>query len=70
MSLLTDQDRFWFLQELDESEDVDVTGWEAKFIETQLRFYADRPDDVPEGSFTPAQRNVIKRLHDSYGALL
>lgn len=74
MSLLinTDQERFVFLQELDEHPDIDVTDWEARFIESQLQRGVAAGDEynLPRNFFTMAQRRVIQRMHDSYGALL
>lgn len=52
----TDKERADFLSQLDESIDVDVTDWEADFINSNLG--AD--------SFTDGQRTVIDRLIDKY----
>lgn len=46
-----------FLKKLDES-DVEVTGWEAQFIESNLK----------ATSFTPKQREVVDNLIDRYGS--
>lgn len=56
----SDEERFWFLQELDES-DIDVSKWEADFIESQLQ--------RGEGCrFTEPQRNSIDQMVSRYGS--
>jgi hypothetical protein len=46
-----------FLVSLDEDEELDVTPWEAEFVESNL----DRQ------SFSPKQRIVIRKLNEKYG---
>ena len=46
-----------FLEALDNSDDIEVTNWEAGFIE----------DNLGVDSFTPAQKTVIGRMIEKYG---
>lgn len=54
-----DQELRDFLKALDES-DINVTDWEAKFIEGNL----------DNDFFSPKQREVVTRLIDKYGVRL
>ena len=68
MSLLTtDLERINFLEELDNA-DFEVTGWEAAFIDTQLRTFPRDREHMEEGVvlFSEAQRKVIDRMLNSY----
>lgn len=51
-----------WLQELDESEDVTVTSWEANFIESVL--YGEY-----HGPLSEKQKAVIYKMQDRYGDL-
>ena len=56
MPALTDSDRVRFLHDLDKSERVEVTDWEAKFIESNL----------DQEMFSPKQREIIDRMMRQY----
>ena len=53
---MTDQTRADFLEALDLSDAVEVSEWEAQFIESNLGRTA----------FTDKQREVIDRMHRKY----
>lgn len=54
----TDQECQNFLRALDDAADrIEVTGWEARFIE----------DNLDTWHFTPGRRRVIADLNDKYG---
>ena len=53
---MTDQTRADFLEALDLSDAVEVSEWEAQFIESNLGHTA----------FTVKQREVIDRMHRKY----
>ena len=57
----SDKDRYEFLCHLDERTEVEVTDWEADFIESVCDGYNQYH------SFTDKQRNVIDKLADKYG---
>lgn len=61
MTELTDNERLEFLRDLDNREDVDVSSYEASFIESALR---KRPGCA---SFSEKQRGVIDRMMEQYG---
>lgn len=46
-----------FLVSLDEDQELEVTPWEAEFIGNNLT----------RASFSPKQRNVIRKLNEKYG---
>jgi hypothetical protein len=52
MSVITDSKRREFLDALDASDDIDVSDWEAKFLDSTLF----------DTSFTDAQRDAIDRM--------
>lgn len=52
----TDRDRYDFLKKLGKAADIDVTDWEAKFIE----------DNVEVPVYTRAQRETIDRMIAKY----
>jgi hypothetical protein len=56
MQALTDADRVWFLKDLDNSAWVEVSDWEANFIESNL----------DETRFTPNQRKIIDQMIQKY----
>lgn len=56
----TDTDRTTFLKQLDESTEVEVTDWEAKFIENLMG----------KTTFTPRQREVIDDMINEYDGRL
>lgn len=56
MLLNTDTDRRAFLDALDNSDKVEVTDWEAKFLS----------DTMGRTFFTISQQNVIARMHRMY----
>lgn len=59
----SDKDRCAFLQNLDEA-DVEISDFEARFLESNLARLATAPDDyVP---FTSKQRSVIEQLYTKY----
>lgn len=60
MSNLSDDDRADFLQRLDDSDEIEVSAWEAQFLESNL----DRK------TFTEAQRRSIDRMFDEYNPRL
>lgn len=55
-----DLDRAEFLQDLDDSGTIEVTDWEARFIESNLGVF----------SFTPKQRETIAGLMTKYARRL
>lgn len=46
-----------FLRDLDEDDELEVSDWEAKFIQ----------DNLGRKVFSPKQRIVIRKLHEKYG---
>lgn len=57
MSEMTDEQRFWFLQDLDEA-DATVTDWEADFLGNILT------NGIR--NFTAEQRRSIDQMYDRY----
>lgn len=57
MPELTDEQRYDFLVDLDES-DVTVTEWEAEFL--------DKIITTEQCDFSPKQRQAIARMYDRY----
>lgn len=56
-----DKQRYEFLMRLDERAEVEVTDWEADFIESVCEGY-----ETYHG-FTEKQRKVIDKMADNYG---
>ncbi len=56
-----DSDRMTFLRALDEAVDVDVTEFEARFIENALKYQTASP------AFSDRQREVIEKMFKTYG---
>ncbi len=56
-----DKLRYEFLMRLDERSEVEVTDWEAEFIDSVCEGYGQY------GGFTSKQRVVIDKLADRYG---
>lgn len=56
-----DSERLEFLKRLDASEDIEVTDWEAKFLESAMKWHT--------GAilFSDRQREVIAELFRKYG---
>jgi hypothetical protein len=55
-----DIERLEFLRDLDDAEHINVSEWEAKFIDSNIVF----------PRYTPAQREVIDQLREKYGSRL
>ena len=53
---ITNKERREFLNDLDNSHRVEVTDWEAEFLESTME----------QRSFSPKQRVVIDRMIDKY----
>ena len=60
MSVITDSIRRSFLDALDDAENINVSDWEARFIET----------NVFTMSFSEAQREAIDKMIFKYGKRL
>lgn len=56
---MSDQELRAALKRIDEDEAVDVTKWEANFIESVVYTYA--------GPLSPKQRDVAEKIIDKYG---
>lgn len=56
-----DSDRMTFLRALDEAADVDVTEFEARFIENALKYQTTSP------AFSDRQREVVDKMFKMYG---
>jgi len=61
-----DQERLEFLKDLDRAvlKDVEVSDWEAQFIESQMRYAASNKDFT----FSDAVREKIRQLYVKYGS--
>lgn len=56
-----DSERMTFLRALDDAPDVDVTDFEARFIERALRYQTTSP------AFSEKQREVVDEMFRTYG---
>jgi len=56
-----DKERYEFLMRLDERSELEVSDWEAEFIESVTEGYEQYH------SFTDKQRKVIDKMADKYG---
>lgn len=56
-----DSERMTFLRALDDAADVDVTDFEARFIESALKFQTTSP------AFSERQREVVDGMFKAYG---
>ena len=56
-----DSERLTFLRDLDHAADIEVTDFEAKFIESALKFSSTAP------AFSDRQRIVIDEMFHTYG---
>ena len=66
--LISDEERLDFLKDLDKSvtKGVEVTDWEAKFIESQLKFFSENPK--LKVTFSPGQRDAVTKMYLKYGS--
>jgi hypothetical protein len=64
----TDDERLGFLEDLDRAaiKGVEVTDWEAKFIESQIAFFEENPK--LKVVFSSAQRKTIDEMYLKYGS--
>ena len=62
--LLSDGERMQFLRALDATERVELSDWEAKFIDTAFRY------QTGAVRFSESQRQVIELMAEKYGGRL
>lgn len=62
---LTSDELLEFLLQLDNATHINLTGWEAKFIESNLNNPMSK-----FGGFTEKQRQVIYQMMDKYDHLI